>query len=155
MNYLLITLALVLGWSQTGLAATAALTGDADAGKAASATCGACHGADGNSMVPSFPKLAGQGEKYLLKQLIDIRENNRMVPTMIGQLDGKTDQDLADLRLGRAVVPMPICWRWVRRCIEAALHNEMSPLVHRAIHLPARATLLRVSLLWQGSMRTI
>lgn len=97
MNYLLITLALVLGWSQTGLAATAALTGDADAGKAASATCGACHGADGNSMVPSFPKLAGQGEKYLLKQLIDIRENNRMVPTMIGQLDGKTDQDLADL----------------------------------------------------------
>ena len=33
--------------------------GDAEAGKAKTAVCAGCHGADGNSMVPSFPKLAG------------------------------------------------------------------------------------------------
>ena len=41
--------------------------GDAAAGKTNSVACGACHGADGNSASP-FPKLAGQGEKYLLKR---------------------------------------------------------------------------------------
>ena len=61
------------------------------------AVCAACHGADGNSPAPSFPKLAGQGERYLLKQLIDIRDGARPIPTMVGQLDGKTDQQLADI----------------------------------------------------------
>jgi cytochrome c553 len=35
--------------------------------------CGACHGPDGNSMAPNFPKLAGQGERYLTKQMHDIK----------------------------------------------------------------------------------
>ena len=39
------------------------------AGQAKTAVCGACHGPDGNSMAPNFPKLAGQGDRYLLKQL--------------------------------------------------------------------------------------
>ena len=59
--------------------------------------CAACHGPDGNSAVPTFPKLAGQGEKYLFKQLRDIRDGARPVPTMAGQLDGKSDQALADI----------------------------------------------------------
>ncbi len=90
---LLIT-SLVLGMAQTALVQAA---GDAAAGEAQTAVCGACHGADGNSAAPTFPKLAGLGEKYLLKQLTDIRDGARPVPTMAGQLDGKSDQDLADI----------------------------------------------------------
>ena len=82
---------LLMAWTQTGVAA------DAAAGKSNSVVCSACHGADGNSMVPSFPKLAGQGEAYLIKQMQDIRDGARPVPTMAGQLDGKSDDDLADL----------------------------------------------------------
>ena len=39
--------------------------GDAEAGKAKSAPCAACHGADGNSVNPAWPKLAGQGAPYI------------------------------------------------------------------------------------------
>jgi len=96
MNKVAILLGLTLGWASNGFSADAAPTGDAGAGKDQSVACGACHGADGNSAAP-FPKLAGQGEKYLLKQLQDIRDGARPVPTMVGQLDGKSDQDLADI----------------------------------------------------------
>jgi cytochrome c553 len=44
-----------------------------------------------------FPKLAGQGEKYLLKQLNNIQDDVRKVPSMAGLLDGMTEQDLADI----------------------------------------------------------
>ena len=97
MRNLAITLALMLGWAQTATSADAAPHGDAAAGKETTAVCGACHGADGNSAAPSFPKLAGLGEKYLLKQMRDIRDGSRVVPTMAGQLDGKSDQQLADM----------------------------------------------------------
>ena len=43
--------------------------GDADAGAAKVMVCAGCHGVDGNSMVPAFPKLAALGEKYLFQQL--------------------------------------------------------------------------------------
>lgn len=97
MKKVAILFGLALGWAQTGFTADASLVGDAAAGKAQTAVCGACHGPDGNSAVPTFPKLAGQGEKYLLKQLRDIRDGARPVPTMAGQLDGKSNQDLADI----------------------------------------------------------
>ena len=97
MKKVAILFSLVLGWAQTGFTADATSVGDAAAGEAQTAVCAACHGADGNSAVPTFPKLAGQGEKYLYKQLVDIRDGARPVPTMAGQLDGKTDQDLANI----------------------------------------------------------
>lgn len=71
--------------------------GNAAAGKDLTTACAACHGADGNSLAPSFPKLAGQNEKYLLKQLRDIKSGARMVPAMMGQLDDKSDQDLQNM----------------------------------------------------------
>ena len=91
MKNLAIIFCLLMAWAQPGVAA------DAAAGETNSVVCSACHGADGNSMVPSFPKLAGQGEAYLIKQMQDIRDGARPVPTMAGQLDGKSDDDLADL----------------------------------------------------------
>jgi cytochrome c553 len=96
MKKVALLLGLAIGWVPSGFAA-ANLTGDAAAGKNLSVACGACHGADGNSAVPSFPKLAGQGQRYLVKQMMDIRDGARAVPTMAGQLDGKSGQDLADI----------------------------------------------------------
>ena len=71
--------------------------GDAEAGQAKAATCVACHGVDGNSAVPTFPKLSGLGHKYLLKQMQDIRDGRRPVALMAGQVDNMTDQDLSDI----------------------------------------------------------
>ena len=92
MNKVLVTLLLTLGI--TGLAQAA---GDATAGQGKAAVCGACHGADGNSVAPNFPKLAGQGERYLLKQMSDIKAGNRTVVEMTGMLDNLSEQDLADI----------------------------------------------------------
>lgn len=93
MKKILILTSLLMGWSQIVIAQP----GDAAAGEANSVVCSACHGADGNSAVASFPKLAGLGEKYLLKQLMDIRDGGRPIATMVGLLDEKSDQDLANL----------------------------------------------------------
>ena len=92
MNKVLVTLLLTLGI--TGLAQAA---GDAKAGQTKSAMCGACHGADGNSAAPNFPKLAGQGERYLLKQMNDIKSGNRNVLEMTGLLTNMSEQDMADI----------------------------------------------------------
>jgi cytochrome c553 len=97
MKKIVILFSIFMGWAQTGFTADAALVGDAATGKSQVVACGACHGPDGNSAVPTFPKLAGQGEPYLLKQLKDIRDGARPVPTMAGQLDGKSNQQLADI----------------------------------------------------------
>jgi len=74
-----------------------AVAADIDAGKAASAVCGGCHGADGNSVVGNFPKLAGQGAKYLVKQMNDIKSGARPVVEMTGLLDGLSAQDINNM----------------------------------------------------------
>ncbi len=78
-------------------ASAAGLVGDAAAGKTKAAACGACHGGDGNSPAPTFPKLAGQGERYLVKQIHDIKSGARPVPAMAGQTDSLSEQDIADI----------------------------------------------------------
>ncbi|WP_373082503.1 cytochrome c [Zhongshania sp.] len=77
--------------------AAVAVEGNPAAGKAKSAACAACHGADGNSPAPAFPKLAGQGERYLVKQITDIKSGARAVPMMAGQTDNLSEQDIADI----------------------------------------------------------
>ena len=76
---------------------SAAQAGDAVAGKTKAATCGACHGADGNSLAPNFPKIAGQGERYLVKQITEIKNGDRQVPEMIGFVMGLSETDIADI----------------------------------------------------------
>jgi cytochrome c553 len=71
--------------------------GDATAGQGKSAICAACHGVDGNSAVPNWPKLAGQHEKYLTRQVILIKSGARQVPEMLGIVPGLSDQDIKDL----------------------------------------------------------
>lgn len=71
--------------------------GDPAAGQAKSAICAACHGPDGNSMVPNWPKLAGQHENYLHRQLQLIKAGARPVAEMMGITPGLSPQDLEDL----------------------------------------------------------
>ncbi len=92
MNKLIVSLLLTLGI--TGVAHAA---GDAAAGQAKAAVCGDCHCPDGNSLAPHFHKLAGQGERYLDKQLHDIKSGKRQVLEMTGLLTNLSDQDLADI----------------------------------------------------------
>lgn len=80
-----------------GVSGFANAEGDAEAGKSKAAVCAGCHGADGNSAVASFPKLAGQNVKYLVKQMQDIKSGERSVPAMTGLLSGSSDQDMDDI----------------------------------------------------------
>ena len=97
MNKLIVSLLLTLGITGAAVAAEGPVKGDATAGQAKAAVCGACHGPDGNSPAPNFPKLAGQGERYLTKQMHDIKDGKRTVLEMTGLLTNLSDQDLADL----------------------------------------------------------
>jgi len=98
MKKLLIGALVLLGMTGNAMAA-----GDAAAGKAKITACAACHGPDGNSAAPTFPKLAGQSEKYLIKQLSEINRKDkagkvmRAVPAMTGQTENLTAQDIADI----------------------------------------------------------
>lgn len=96
MNKLIVSLLLTLGVTG-GANAAGTIVGDAAAGQAKTAVCGACHNPDGNSLAPNFPKLAGQGERYLTKQLHDIKDGKRTVLEMTGMLTAFSDQDLADI----------------------------------------------------------
>lgn len=71
--------------------------GDPTRGKELTSTCVACHSEDGNSPAGSFPSIAGQQPKYLLKQMQDIQSGERAAPLMTGILDNMTEQDLKDL----------------------------------------------------------
>jgi cytochrome c553 len=79
------------------ISAQAYAKGDAAAGQAKSAICAACHGIDGNSSVPTWPKLAGQHEQYLTRQARLIKSGARMVPEMAGITPGLSDQDIEDI----------------------------------------------------------
>jgi cytochrome c553 len=76
----------------------AATAGNAEAGKAKAAACGGCHGMDGNSMIPAYPKLAGQNEAYIVKQIHDFKANStRQNAIMLGMAAGLSDEDAADI----------------------------------------------------------
>lgn len=80
-----------------GAVGTVYAAGDAAAGKTKSASCAACHNTDGNSMVPTFPKLAGQHASYTARQLADFKSGDRQDPTMNGMAAPLSEQDMADL----------------------------------------------------------
>lgn len=101
-NALIMTLAGLAVSISSMTQADGTLKGDPVAGKAKSATCAACHGADGNSTNPEWPKLAGQSESYLLKQLMDFKAEKgkdaaRQNASMAPMVAGLSNQDMADL----------------------------------------------------------
>lgn len=78
-------------------------TGRIEAGEAKSAPCTACHGPDGNSVNPAWPKTAGQHASYIVKQLQNYKlgaEGGRMTSgaaLMYGQSAVLSEQDMLDL----------------------------------------------------------
>ncbi len=71
--------------------------GNAVAGAGKATACIACHGNDGNSTIPDYPHIAGQNAKYLETQMRLMRDGERFIPVMAGQLDAMSDQDLKDI----------------------------------------------------------
>lgn len=71
--------------------------GNAEAGKAKSTACAACHGEDGNSAASTFPILAGQHRDYLYHALKDYKSGKRKNPIMSGQVANLSEADIADL----------------------------------------------------------
>jgi cytochrome c553 len=71
--------------------------GDATAGQAKAAACGACHGMDGNSSDAQYPKLAGQSEQYIVRQLTDFKAGKRQNPIMLGMATPLSTQDMHDV----------------------------------------------------------
>lgn len=92
MNRLLMTVVSVLLF-----AAAPALAGDAAAGKTKSKTCAACHGPDGNSASPEFPRIAGQHYDYLVKMLKRYKSGERKDPVMSAQAANLSRRDIEDL----------------------------------------------------------
>jgi cytochrome c553 len=71
--------------------------GNAKSGETKSLVCAACHGSDGNSPTGNFPRLADLGEKYLIKQMRDIKSGDRKIVEMTGMLSQLTEKDFADI----------------------------------------------------------
>lgn len=79
------------------LAGAAHAKGDPAAGQRKSQVCVACHGVDGNSENPIYPRLAGQYEDYLLRAMLDYKSGARQNPIMAGMVAGLSEQDMQDL----------------------------------------------------------
>jgi len=97
----LVALALILA----SLHSAAMAAGDAAAGQTKAIVCAACHGVDGKALQAEYPNLAAQGERYLVKQLMDyksgVRENAIMQPMAMNL----SDEDMADIAAYYASLP--------------------------------------------------
>ncbi len=71
--------------------------GSAQAGATKAAVCFSCHGPDGNSQNPAFPRLAGQNAVYIAEQLHLFKGGVRPNPVMQPMAAGLSDQDIDDL----------------------------------------------------------
>jgi cytochrome c553 len=79
------------------LISTAHAQGNASTGQARAATCVACHGADGNSVNPEWPSLAGQHPQYIVKQLKAFKSGARKNDLMTPMALPLSEQDMEDL----------------------------------------------------------
>jgi cytochrome c553 len=68
-----------------------------DAKTIASTVCTACHGEDGNSLVPMFPKIAGLQEEYIVKQLRDFKSGRRKSDIMAPVVAALKSEDFLPL----------------------------------------------------------
>ena len=87
----------IIGLVLAALFSNQILAGDAVKGKEKTTTCLACHGADGNSPLAINPKLAGQGQKYLVKQLKDFKSKARDNATMFPMASMLNDEDIENV----------------------------------------------------------
>jgi len=71
--------------------------GSVEAGATKAVTCGACHGANGNSVNPEWPSLAGLGADYIAEQLYNFKSGKRVNAIMLGMAATLSADDMADL----------------------------------------------------------
>ena len=79
------------------LGANQAMAADAKAGKAKAGVCAGCHGVTGQSQQPIWPHIAGQGSKYIAKQLHAFRDQSRAGAQMAAIVANLTDDDISNL----------------------------------------------------------
>jgi cytochrome c553 len=92
----------------TSTTAKGLYAGDVKAGQEKSVMCASCHGADGNSLITIYPKLAGQSASYTAKQLANFKSGNRVNPIMAGMVAALSPKDMDDLAAYFAVqAPTP------------------------------------------------
>lgn len=103
---------MIRGFSLIAIGALLALTatqtfaaGDPARGKTKTATCVACHGQDGNSVDPQYPRLAGQYADYLARALHEYKSGDRSNPIMKGFVTSLSDQDIDDISAYFATMP--------------------------------------------------
>jgi len=89
----LLSFGAALAFASTQLMAT----GNAENGKQKAAACFACHGADGNSIDPQYPRIAGQYNLYLQHVLHEYKDGQRNNPIMKGMVATLSDQDIEDI----------------------------------------------------------
>ena len=84
-----------LSFSLTGSLVSA--QGDIDAGSKKAKACQVCHGNGGKSTNPTYPRLAGQHAKYIIKQLKAFKSGTRKDPIMNGMASTLSEQDMEDV----------------------------------------------------------
>jgi cytochrome c553 len=71
--------------------------GNISSGESKATNCISCHGGNGNSMIPTFPKLAGQHASYTVRQLKDFKDSERNSPMMAAIAINLDEQSMEDL----------------------------------------------------------
>ena len=79
------------------VASNSTAVGNAEAGKSRAVVCSACHGVDGNSNNPIWPKVAGQHAAYIVKQLKAFKSGERKDPVMASMAAPLSDQDMENV----------------------------------------------------------
>jgi cytochrome c553 len=74
--------------------------------------CAACHGQDGNSQSPDYPKLGGQYPDYIAKALRDYKSGARKNPIMAGFAATLSDKDIDDVAAYFATQPPALVTKW-------------------------------------------
>ena len=87
----LIGLLALTAFSSTAIAA------NPQAGREKTKACAACHGPDGNSASPEFPRLAGQNRDYLEHAILGYKTGKRKNPIMAPQASNLSKSDIADI----------------------------------------------------------
>lgn len=95
-----LTTSFIVGIATLSISSMTFAAGDVAAGKAKSAVCATCHGAEGIAIMPAYPNLAGQNAEYLQAALKSYREKQRqggMAAVMQMQATNLSDEDIANL----------------------------------------------------------
>ena len=97
LNRLVVLCAAGLGLPLIAVAAELPKVDLARAAEISGGRCALCHGAEGDSSSPLYPRLAGQHHQYIAKQLGDFKSGRRKSDTMNGMAQDLTPEEMLAL----------------------------------------------------------